>query len=73
MSERRAGNARNEEGRTAKGRDADSGAIPRQSIVCPVCGMSTRVVRDCGNGTIVVECANPLCDSNLPPITEEER
>lgn len=37
------------------------------SIVCPVCGMSTRLVTDG-----VVSCANPFCDSNLPPITLTE-
>ena len=49
---------------------------PRQSIVCPVCGMSTRVVREYTGGEVgiaLVECVNPMCDSNLSPITEEER
>jgi DNA-binding MarR family transcriptional regulator len=42
---------------------------PRESIVCSECGMSTRLV-DIIDGVRTVTCANPLCDSNLPPVPE---
>lgn len=40
---------------------------PTHRLVCPVCGHSTAVVRRYDNGTKLVECSNPGCDSNLPP------
>lgn len=54
--------------------ESDPGRVIKSPrITCPVCGRSTRIEREFLDGSRVVQCINPLCDSNLPPVEYEEK